>query len=196
MTIVDIYDFDGTIYRGDSTVDFIRFLLGKRKLLALSLLACVPDAVRLLFDKNLTTFKSSLFSRLSEHVDLNAEGRAFWETTAAQDKINEWIRQRKRDVPTIIASASPDFELKWIARQLDADLICTNCDPKTGMVIGVNCKSSEKVRKIREKYGEVSVRAMYTDNISADRPLLELAEEQYRVDPKTGTVSRIQISAT
>lgn len=196
MTIVDIYDFDGTIYRGDSTVDFIRFLLGKRKSLALSLLACVPDAVRLLFDKNLTTFKSSLFSRLSGHVDLNAEGRAFWETTAAQDKINEWIRQRKRDVPTIIASASPDFELKWIARQLDADLVCTNCDPKTGRVIGVNCKSSEKVRKIREKYGEVSVRAMYTDNTSADRPLLELAEEQYRVDPKTGAVSRIQISAT
>jgi len=191
MKTVDIYDFDGTIYRGESTVDFIRFLLKKQKSLIFTLLRCVPGAVRLLLDRDLTVFKSNLFGHLAERVELDDEGRAFWETETAKEKINEWFINRKRDVPTIIASASPDFELKWIAERMDADLICTNCDKKTGRIIGQNCKSSEKVRKIKEKYGDVKVRSMYTDNVVADRPLLELAEEKYKVDPKSGEVTRI-----
>ena len=93
------------------------------------------------------------------------------------------------DVPVIIASASPEFELRWIAKELGADdLICTRCDEKTGRLIGQNCKSDEKIRRIREKYGEVSIRSMYTDSLRADGPLLKLAENRFLVNAKTGEV--------
>ncbi|MBQ8094695.1 MAG: haloacid dehalogenase-like hydrolase [Clostridia bacterium] len=193
MQTIDVYDFDGTIYRGDSTVDFLFFVLNRQKWLAFFLVLLIPDVIHLCVTRDLTRFKSKLFSMLSRHMDLEASGKAFWASRRAQEKINGWFADRRSDLPVVIASASPDFELKWIAGQLGTDLICTCCDAETGRVIGKNCKSSEKIRRIREKYGNVSVRAMYTDNIRADRPLLELASEQYLVDPKSGSVTRISL---
>lgn len=189
MQCVDVYDFDGTIYRGDSTVDFLIYLAGKRKSLLLRAVFLIPAAVRLLFTGDLTRFKSSLFNQIAGRVDLFAEGERFWRESGAQQKINGWFRKRPVDVPVIIASASPEFELRWIAKELGADdLICTRCDEKTGKLIGQNCKSDEKIRRIREKYGDVSIRSMYTDSIRADRPLLELAENRFLVNAKTGEV--------
>ena len=189
MQCVDVYDFDGTIYRGDSTVDFLIYLAGKRKSLLLRAVFLIPAAVRLLFTGDLTRFKSSLFNQIAGRVDLFAEGERFWQESGAQQKINGWFRKRPVDVPVIIASASPEFELRWIAKELGADdLICTRCDEKTGKLIGQNCKSDEKIRRIREKYGDVSIRSMYTDSIRADRPLLELAENRFLVNAKTGEV--------
>ena len=189
---IDVYDFDGTIYRGDSTVDFLIYLAGKRKSLLLRAVFLIPAAVRLLFTGDLTRFKSSLFNQIAGRVDLFAEGELFWRESGAQQKINDWFRNRPVDVPVIIASASPEFELRWIADKLGADdLICTRCDEKTGKLIGQNCKSDEKICRIREKYGEVSIQSMYTDSIRADRPLLELAENRFLVNAKTGEVRRL-----
>ena len=192
MQCIDVYDFDGTIYRGDSTVDFLLYLAGKRKSLLLQFFPLIPAFLRLLATRDLTRFKSALFRRIGKKADLLSEGKAFWEESGAQKRINAWFMKRPADVPAVIASASPEFELRWIAEKLGADdLICTRCDEKTGEVIGQNCKSSEKIRRIREKYGEVSIRAMYTDSIRADRPLLELAENRFLVSPKTGEVRRL-----
>ncbi|MBQ9010969.1 MAG: haloacid dehalogenase-like hydrolase [Clostridia bacterium] len=192
MRSIDVYDFDGTIYRGDSTVDFLLYLVGKRKSLLFRIVFLIPAAIRLLLTGDLTRFKSSLFGQLAKKVDLCAEGEAFWRESGARQKINAWFMKRPLDVPAVIASASPEFELRWIAGEIGADdLICTRVDAKTGQVIGQNCKSSEKIRRIREKYGEVSFRSMYTDSIRADRPLLELAENRYLVNPENGEVRRL-----
>ena len=189
---IDVFDFDGTIYDGDSTVDFLKYALGKRPWL---LAVLIPALVRAGFSAaagrfSLTRFKSSLFSALAGRISLEETAAAFWQEEKTRKKLGAWFFERQRALPVVIASASPDFELKHAALLLGADrLICTRCDPATGRLIGENCKSSEKIRRLREIYGEVIVHAMYTDDVRADGPLLALAEERYIV--KHGQVQRI-----
>ena len=189
---IDVFDFDGTIYDGDSTVDFLKYVFSKKPLI----LICILPHLFLTGLKaaagrfSLTRFKSGLFSVLARHISLEEEANRFWEMEKTKNKLGRWFLERERALPVVIASASPDFELEAAARILLPDLlVCTRCDPATGRLIGVNCKSSEKIRRIREEWGEYTVHAMYTDDVRADAPLLALAEEKYLVCH--GKVSRI-----
>lgn len=89
---------------------------------------------------------------------------------------------RPRDLPIVIASASPEFELQYAAKLLGVTtLIGTKCDVKTGALIGKNCKGEEKLRRIEQNIGPFEIRAMYTDDAKADGPLLAAAQEGYIV---------------
>ena len=189
---IDVFDFDGTIYDGDSTVDFLKFALSRRPLLLLCLIPpLAASGLSALAGRfSLTRFKSGLFSALARHLDLSEEGRRFWAEGKTREKLGAWFLNRPRRLPAVIASASPDFELGPAAELLGADLlVCTRCDPATGKLLGENCKSSEKIRRIGEALGEYDVRAMYTDDPRADAPLLRLARERYLV--RHGRVSRL-----
>ena len=189
---IDVFDFDGTIYDGDSTVDFLLFCLKKKPWMPF---LCLPPLLRALGRKlsgrfSLTAFKSDLFSVFARRLPLAETAEEFWERERTRKKLGNWFLTRERTLPVVIASASPDFELSPAARLLGADaLICTRCDPATGRVIGNNCKSAEKIERIRSVYGECRVRAMYTDDPKADGPLLSIAEEKYLV--RHGVVNRI-----
>ena len=189
--IIDVFDFDGTIYDGDSTLDFVLFCIGSRPGLALCLVPpLLRGALRALSGRfSLTEFKSGFFSALARKVDLAAEGEAFWAREKTRKRLGAWFLERERDVPAVIASASPDFELAPAARLLGMDLVCTRCDAATGVLLSANCKGEEKARRLREAYGDAQVRAMYTDSTKADGPMLALAREGYLV--RHGAVKRI-----
>ena len=111
-----------------------------------------------------------------------AEAEAFWQSEKTRAKLGKWFDSTPRDLPIVIASASPEFELKHAAKILGVKtLIGTKCDMKTGALTGKNCKGAEKIARIREVIGEYEVRAMYTDDAKADGPLLAIAREKYIV---------------
>ena len=149
---IDVYDFDGTIYDGDSTVDFTRFCLrrhpgvlaGLPKFLGTSLLLAAGR-------RSLTQFKSVLFGEMARRFNLETEAELFWQAEATRAKLG---------VPTLIG---------------------TKCDVKTGALIGKNCKGEEKLRRIEQNIGPFEIRAMYTDDAKADGPLLAAAQEGYIV---------------
>ena len=174
--IIDVFDFDGTIYDGDSTRDFLLYCLRCHPSLILMLPRLIASSILLaLGRRDLAEFKGDIFSYIARRYSLSEEAERFWKEEKTQRKIGEWFRNREKTRPVVIASASPDFELKWAATLLQADLlICTECD-ESGRVKGRNCKSSEKIERIREKLGEFQVNEMYTDNAKADGPLLALA---------------------
>ena len=60
------------------------------------------------------------------------------------------------------------------------DLIASKADAKTGRFLGENCKGTEKVKRLKNKYSDLKVRAMYTDSYS-DQPLIDLAIGSYIV---------------
>lgn len=179
--LIDVYDFDGTIYDGDSTVDFVRFCLRRHP----SLLAGLPDlaaaAARLALGRSgLTAFKSALFGQMAKRVSLTQEAALFWQDTRTRAKLGSWFESTPRDVPIAIASASPEFELFHAAELLGVTtVIGTRCDPATGRLEGQNCKGEEKLRRLGEHFGDFTIRAMYTDDPVADGPLLLLAREGY-----------------
>ena len=132
--------------------------------------------------KGLTQFKSVLFGEMAKRFDLEREAALFWQSEKTKAKLGKWFETRPRDLPIVIASASPEFELQYAAKLLGVKtLIGTRCDAKTGRLIGKNCKGEEKLRRIAEVVGAFEIRAMYTDDAKADGPLLARAEEGYIV---------------
>lgn len=181
--LIDVYDFDGTIYDGDSTADFVLFCLRRHPGMIASL-PRVADAALCLAVKriNLTRFKSVLFGEMSRRFSLEAEADAFWQSEKTRAKLGAWFFDTPRDIPIVIASASPEFELCHATKILGVEtLIGTRCNMKTGELYGKNCKGAEKIERIREMLGDFEVRAMYTDDAKADGPLLAIAKEKYIV---------------
>lgn len=189
--LIDVYDFDGTIYDGDSTVDFVRFALRRHPAITVGLPRVALAALELAAGRgNLTRFKSVLFGEMSKRFDLEAEADAFWKSERTRGRLGAWFFDTPRDLPVVIASASPEFELKHAAKLLGVQhLIGTQCDMKTGELTGKNCKGAQKIARIREILGPFEVRAMYTDDAKADGPLLDIAQQRYIVTH--GQVKRI-----
>ena len=181
--LIDVYDFDGTIYDGDSTADFVIFALRRHPGMIFSLPRIAFAAAKLAMKAyNLTQFKTVLFGEMSKRFVLEEEAAIFWQHPATQKKLGDWFQHTPRDLPIVIASASPEFELIHAANILGVKtLIGTRCDMKTGALLSKNCKGAEKIARIREVIGEYEVRAMYTDDAKADGPLLAIAKEKYIV---------------
>ena len=165
---IDVYDFDGTIYDGDSTVDFVFFCLRRHPNVIAGLPHLVAAAVKIK-SRGLTQFKSVLFGEMAKRFDLEREAALFWQSEKIKAKLGKWFETRPRD-------------LQYAAKLLGVKtLIGTRCDAKTGRLIGKNCKGEEKLRRIAEVVGAFEIRAMYTDDAKADGPLLACAEEGYIV---------------
>ena len=190
--LIDVYDFDGTIYDGDSTVDFTRWCLCRHPSLLLALPRFAWTALRLAAGRvGLRELKSVLFSEMARRFSLEEEARRFWDSPKTQQRLGAWFQSTPRDVPIVIASASPEFELRYAAELLGVQtLIGTRCDAATGLLTGPNCKGEEKLRRIGEAVGPYTIRAMYTDSVKSDGPLLRAAQEGYIL--RHGSVSRYE----
>ena len=135
---MNVYDFDGTIYNGDSTVDFFLFALKRNPVLV----CCVPKQVMgfILYglkriDK--TELKEYFFSFLP-YIDSTKLVADFWEQN--HTKIYKWyLRQQKID--DIIISASPEFLLQPICQKLNIQhLIASKVDIQSGKFFAKNCR--------------------------------------------------------
>ena len=176
---MNIYDFDGTLYAGDSTVDFLLFSLRKHpgllRFLPLQSIAFFKYYVLKATDK---TAMKEQFYRVFSGYDPEALLEEFWDTH--QHKIFPWYAGQQ-EPEDIIISASPEFLLKPICARLGIrHLIASRVDSRTGRYQGKNCHGAEKVRRLRETYPDVEIAAFYSDSRS-DSPLAELAEHAYLV---------------
>lgn len=175
---MNVYDFDDTIYRGDSTLDFWKFCARRHPKVLLSLPRVGVSFSRYLFGRcDKTAFKEAFFSFLRFVPDVEAEVSAFW--NEHESKIQHWYLSQKHDSDVII-SASPEFLLKPAAERLGVSLIASRVDEASGMFSGENCKGEEKVRRFNAEYPVVEIRKFYSDSLS-DAPLAKLAHEAYVV---------------
>lgn len=175
---MNVYDFDGTIYEGDSTVDFFFFAL-KHK----------PSLVRY-FPKQamgflLYTLKRIEKTELKERffcflrgIDAQKLTETFWEKK--EHKIYKWYLEQQRE-DDIVISASPEFLVKPICNRLGIRyIIASKVDEQTGKFSGENCRGQEKVRRLAEEYQVTHIHKFYSDSHS-DLPLAQIADEAYLV---------------
>lgn len=176
---INIYDFDNTIYHGDSTVDFYKFCLNKR----ITILKRLPRFFyfAILYKLNKTTkdnMKENFFSFLQDFEDIDFVVAEFWKKHKKNIKS---FYQNKSHSQDVIISASPFFLLKPICDELKVkELMASPVDKKTGKYQGKNCHGVEKVRRLKEKYPDIIVESTYTDSLS-DKPILDLAKASYLV---------------
>lgn len=175
---MNVYDFDGTIYNGDSTVDFYLYVLKCDP----SVLLYIPKQAWgfiLYATKQIdkTKLKEYFFSFLPA-IDTEKLTKSFWEQN--QNKIFEWyLKQRKQD--DIIISASPKFLLYPICSRLGiSNLIASEVDPETGNFIGENCRGQEKVKRLESEYNVTHIDSFFSDSYS-DLPLAKIADKAFYV---------------
>ena len=176
----DLYDFDGTIYDGDSGVDLVKFAIKKNPKFLLKtpkiLWATLKYFLKLGTKEQA---KNVIFSFLKDVKNTDKFVTEFWKKH--EHKMKKFWIDKKDHSKDIIISASGYFWLKPIADKYKVkDLIATNIDPKTGEVIGKNCHGKQKVKLFYENYPKDIVATMYTDSVN-DLPLIEEAKQGYLV---------------
>lgn len=190
-----LFDFDGTMRKGDSIVAYIRearrqglmsrrqywcaslcglwFLLGRKtadamKTEALSFLSALSDAQRARFDRDFT------LKVLLPMVSAEAVKRLK-------------AHQKKGDL-TLLVTASTENYMEYVREYLGFDALLATPITRMGVVSG-NCHGEEKVMRIREYLKKNAIDADFDNSCAygdsaGDLPMLRMAGHGFRVNPK------------
>ncbi len=185
---MNVYDFDGTIYKGDSTRDFIFYLLKHYPKVIKYIPAFLFATIKYRFGIiSKTKMKETLYRFLNSFNDdeINRIVNEFWDEH--RKNIYGWYL-KKRDDSDVIISASPRFILEQICKELKVNLICSEVNKENGDYIGLNCYGEEKVKRFYKEYQNTKINEFYSDSKS-DTPLAKLANIAYLVD-KNGKINK------
>ncbi|MBE7020818.1 MAG: hypothetical protein E7411_05245 [Ruminococcaceae bacterium] len=175
---MNVYDFDNTIYKGDSTRDFYFYSLKKFPLIIRFLpyqgywfLKFILGIV------NKTQFKEKFYIFFKGIKDIDSHIVSFWKEHKRNLKSWYFDIQAENDM---IISASPEFLLKPICQSIGIkSLEASRVDKYTGKYDGLNCYGEEKVVRFKAICNE-RIENFYSDSYS-DSPLAEISENAYLV---------------
>ncbi len=178
---MNIYDFDNTIYNGESVVDFFFFYLKKDK----SLLKYIPSLMAALmkYKKGKVTIEEAL-SKYGEIVTayykknptLKEDMTAFWDSHMHN------IKPFYKDIQTdddLIISGSPEFSLEIICERLGIKKYIGSVIADDGKIERL-CIREAKVKAFKELYPNTEIDNFYTDSVN-DTPLIEISKNAYLV---------------
>jgi phosphatidylglycerophosphatase C len=183
------FDFDGTLTCKDSFQDFVAWGAGPRRY-AVGLLQLAGPALAYLRNHDRGALKAAVVARflrgmrkseVEGHAQAYATQRA--PVLLRPDALRAWRRWQSEGARLIIVSASPELIVAPFGRGLGAERVvgtrlAVDADSRlTGALDGANCRGPEKVRRLREIYGEdVRLEAAYGDS-DGDAEMLTLADE-------------------
>lgn len=179
-----VFDFDNTIYDGESGGDLFLYFLKKD-----------PKGVAKYAPKFLEGFlkykrgKMTIDDILNDYgiivkeyckkvEDIYGEFEKFWDINQANVKNFYYKMQDENDV---IVSACPECLLKIICDRIGIkNYIGSDIDPITGHIGGL-CYKEKKVDYYRAAYGDTEIDELYTDSMS-DKPLMDISKNVFMVD--------------
>ena len=178
-----VFDFDNTIYDGESGLDiFVWFF----KLDPLGLLRYVPNftACFIKYKRRKITIQEVLdkyglfLKEYCEKVgDISGEFVKFWD--AKQKKIKQFYYDIHKDDDVII-SACPECLLGIMCERLGVkEFMGSDVDPVTGEINMINYHDV-KVKNFYEKYGDTVIDEFYTDSYS-DKPMMDISTNVFLV---------------
>lgn len=177
---MNVYDFDKTIYKNDSTADFYFFELKRNPKILLLLPSLVWAALlwQLGFIEK-KQFKERFYRFLSRIDNIDFELEEFWNVN--QCKIKDFYKEHQKEDDVVI-SASPEFLLKPICARLGIKyMYASKVDKKSGKYSGENCWGEEKPKRFYEAFGEgTAIDEFYSDSYS-DTPLAKIAKKSFIV---------------
>ena len=173
--MVNVYDFDGTVFVDNSLFRFWKYCLKRKPYIVI----CVPLQLInfITIGLHLTSDKSLFYSFVRLIPNIRKLVSDFWDEN--EKDMCEWYMKQKES-SDIIISASPEFLISEICKRLDIRCIASNVCPKTGKCLEKDCKGEEKVVLLRKYYPDVKVGKGYGDSKS-DIYLLQCAKEGFFV---------------
>lgn len=191
MKPTKVFDFDNTLYRGESSVDFALFLIRSQPRIILWL----PKIfLNLLKYKLCMVKKENMESQIDRFLQsclpdpdaLRHLVRQFWKQHI--HKLDTGII-RHITPDDVIITAGPSFLLQPIQKHLrTSHLICSEVDLANKKVMYLNF-SDRKAKRYRETHGNAPIEAFYTDSYN-DRALMDIAKKVYLV--RKGNIRRIR----
>ena len=188
---MNAYDFDNTIYDGESIFDFFIFSLKKDiwliRFLPIVLFRLIEYKLNLLkIDKIYKTVEIIINSFL-KHSKFNYDDfvEQFWEKNYRKLK-PEFLKMLKKD--DLIITGCPNFLINYIKSDLKVkNIVCTEFDEESKKINFI-CFGDNKVKAFKKKYKNKKIKKFYTDSLS-DIPFMKLADEVYLVNK--GKIKRI-----
>lgn len=186
-TVVVIFDFDGTLTRGDTLLPFLRFAVGMpaflfRLLGVLPMLAAM--ALRLIDrdrakEKVLRGFLGGMPA--AELVRRGADfARERLPLLLRPEGLQQLAWHREHGHRCALASASPDLYVEpWARAAGFADVVASSLEydsagRATGRLAGGNCRAQEKLRRLEALYGDLRELIAYGyGDTRDDLPFLE-----------------------
>lgn len=186
-----VFDFDNTLYHGESAVDFAIFMIRSNKKIILWL----PRIIWNLFkykmciikkDKLEIAVNSFLRSCMPDQAELMKQVRSFW--SSHEERLDYGVISRISSEDAVV-TAGPGFLLKEIINKLGTDhLICSEVDIENKKVVCLNF-SDNKVRYYRERFGDAEIDSFYTDSYN-DQAMMDISKEVFLVDK--GNIKKIK----
>lgn len=186
-----LFDFDGTVSHKDSMVDFIQYLVGKRRYYS----GLVKQSPMLLSYLLKRISNSEAKQALMAHYFSDYPTREF-ETLAqaySEQRLPHIIRpkalqriqwhQAQKHRVVIVSASVEDWLTSW-TEHINVELIASQLDKSkdhiTGYLQGHNCHGMEKVRRIKHhlKLADYTHIYAYGDS-TGDKEMLALADEAH-----------------
>ena len=182
---MNIYDFDGTIFPKDCSIDFCLWCMNRHPKLWFTFF---PKAVKNLILRKTGKMTEALMQRkffgyLTLIDDFDEQIERYWDKN--EKKIASWYLAQKRPDDLII-SASPTCIIEPIAKRLGVNFMATEFDREYGVYLNNMMYAKEKAKYIID-HGFPLIENFYSDSL-ADTPLALCAEKAHLVTNNASTV--------
>jgi HAD superfamily hydrolase (TIGR01490 family) len=186
-----LFDFDGTLTKGDTLFYFLVYSTPFYKLPLLFLMS-LPVLMAYVFrvlpnDKAKETILAIFFKGKKKDFFIG-KGESFvkhrLERLLRKSTVRQLISYKEKSATICIVTASSHFWVEPWARIQKVDLISTQLDFRndvfSGKFLGKNCNGVEKVIQIKKKYTlESFSKIVAFGNTKHDLPMLSLAQESF-----------------
>ena len=177
---MNLYDFDGTIYDGDSGVDFLKYSLKRKPLKVLK--SFFKTFFKFLKYKSgkieFKEVKETMFSYVKNINNLDNFIQKF--VKKHKSKIKKFYLDQKRK-DDFIVTASLDFYVKPLCHSVGIKrVVATKYDILKGKIIGNNLKGLEKAMIVEKRFNKKFAK-IYTDS-KTDEPLFKYGINVYIVE--------------
>ncbi|MCD7828578.1 MAG: haloacid dehalogenase-like hydrolase [Clostridiales bacterium] len=179
---MNVYDFDNTIYDGETLVDFILYYIRRDiriwKYIPKLLYICFRDAFHLFtVEQAIDAYASFLEGYYVKLDNIEADVKKFWDKN--EKKIKPFYDNIRRD-DDIIVSGSTDFLLDEIMERMNIkNYVGSSIDKKTGKFTRL-CFLDNKVKIFKELYPDAHIDNFYTDSMN-DKSMMDIADHVYFV---------------
>ena len=192
-SVVAIFDFDGTLTRGDSLIRFLWYYFTPLVFFRNTLLS-IPALVKYVFgliDNNVAKERIFTLFFTGVHQDEFVTKARFFSDSVLSTLIKSELIQRVKwhqqlGHRCILVSASiEDYLMPWaekvgFSKVISTKIAVNNSRRLTGKFLGKNCYGAEKVRRVKEYLGSLDPFVLYVYGDSrGDKELLEIADHPF-----------------
>lgn len=188
---MNVYDFDNTVYDGETLVDFVLYYVFRD----VKIWKYLPKLIIIALKDNFHLFT------VEEAVEAYAsflEGYYIHIKTLKEDTVKFWNKHEKNIKPfyekirrddDVFVTGTTDFIFDEIAKRMGIkNYITSSIDSQTGKFTRL-CFLENKVRLFKEVYGETEIDNFYTDSMN-DKAMMDISKNVYLV--KKNKITKIK----